>query len=90
MLAVYSFGSSGSASSSTGVPWDSLDFELSMQTEGKGLEVTVSSQGEPLAERSYDFVFLRSGEVDEFKVTTLNERVYQLVFWGAKECPLGG
>lgn len=38
MLAVYSFGSSGTSSSSTGVPWDSQDFELNMETEGKGLE----------------------------------------------------
>ena len=90
VLAVYSYGSSGTASSSTGVPWESHDFVLDMQTEGKGLEVKVSSQGELLEERDYDTAFLRSGEVDGFQVTTLDERVFQLVFWGAQEGPVGG
>lgn len=90
VLAVHSDGFSLSSSTLSGELPEGRDLVLDMETEGKGLDVRVSSQGTLLTERSYDPAFLRSGDVDEFKVTTLDERAYQLVFWGAKECPSGG
>ena len=64
------------------------DFYYTHTREGDSLVVVIKSQAKELARREYSEEQLRSGERDQFTVTTLMGRMYQLTYWGGSECEL--
>jgi hypothetical protein len=70
--------SSGRVSSGGG----SGDISFAEGPEGDTFVVRVFSEQEPLMTRSYSIAMLRSGQVDEFAVTTHSSAVYVFRYWG--------
>jgi len=67
---------SGSASFANG------DISVQVGAEGDAFVVRVFSGQQLLQSRSYDAAWLRSGQVDEFDVTTQASALYVLRYWG--------
>ena len=62
------------------------DFSHSQTRVGSAYVIVISSQGQELARREYSQKELLTGERDEFSVTTLGGRTYELSYWGGTEC----
>src|SRR6185503_12939951 len=69
---------SGGGSSSFG----NADISVQERAEGDAFVVRVFSGEQLLQWRSYDAAWLRSGQVDEFDVTTPASALYVLRYWG--------
>lgn len=82
------FESGGGTWSSRSQEAGSDDYVVDMNGGGGSpvVNVSLSSAGEILEERDYDFAFLASGEVDRIDVVTAAGRVHQLVIWGGSAC----
>jgi len=87
-MAVYDDGGVGSSKLAGGKPGFEGDFIMEDFTEGRGLQVTISSQDQILETRDYDVAFVRSGKVDSFQVTTLAGRIIDLAYWGGPTCDI--
>jgi hypothetical protein len=70
--------SSGGASSGSA----NGDISVQESAEGDAFVVRVFSGQQLLQFRSYDAAWLRSGQVDEFDVTTQSSALYLLRYWG--------
>jgi hypothetical protein len=70
--------SSGGVSSGTA----NKDISVEERAEGDAFVVRVYSGQGLLQSRSYDAAWLRSGQVDEFEVTTRTNAIYLLRYWG--------
>jgi hypothetical protein len=64
------------------------DLNYSESREGDSYVVVIRTQRKELARRAYSEKQLRSGERDQFMVTTLAGHTYQLTYWGGSECGL--
>jgi hypothetical protein len=62
------------------------DFLVAEHMRADTFVVIIKSKSDELARRSYDGKFLATGERDEFSVTTLAGKHYELAYWGGHEC----
>ena len=58
------------------------DISVHESAEGDAFVVRVFSEQQLLQTRSYDAAWLRSGQVDEFEVTTQGSALYVFRYWG--------
>jgi hypothetical protein len=69
-----------------GGPGGSRDLVVEQRMAGDSFLVVVTSDDDEIARRKYGATQLESGERDEFRITTRAGRVYELVYWGGRQC----